>query len=104
MYLFFYAPSVRRHKGGDSVNSYVTKIIKDKLENDQKALQEKVKFLNEESHRLGLSCSYLEKEELVHSHRISIYKDLESMRMGIKELKLLWNTIVEIATANKISE
>ena len=76
----------------------------EKLETDQKALQEKVKFLNEEIHRLGLSCSYLEKEELVHSHRISIYKDLESMGMGIKELKLLWNTIVEIVTANKISE
>jgi len=76
----------------------------EKLETDQKALQEKVKFLNEEIHRLGLSCSYLEREELVHSYRSSIYKDLESMGMGIKALKLLWKTIVEIVTANKISE
>jgi hypothetical protein len=74
-----------------------------KLEIDQKALEEKVEFLEKKSQDLQLKCSNLEKEALVHSYRISIYQDLESMGMGIKELKLLWNTIKEIVDANNIS-
>jgi hypothetical protein len=74
-----------------------------RLEIDQKALEEKVEFLEKKSQELQLECSNLEKEELVHSYRISIYQDLESMGMGIKELKLLWNTIKEIAAVNNIS-
>jgi hypothetical protein len=76
----------------------------EKMETDQKALDEKVEFLEKKSQGLELTCSYLEKEELVHSIRISIFKDLELMGMGIRELKYLWNTIREIATANNISE
>lgn len=76
----------------------------EKLETDQKALEEKVEFLEKKSHVLELTCDNLEKEELVHSIRISIYKDLELMGMGIRELKYLWNTIREIANANNISE
>nr|MDP9290681.1 hypothetical protein [Thermoproteota archaeon] len=75
----------------------------EKLEIDQKALEEKVEFLGNKSHGLELKCSNLEQEELVHSYRISLYQDLESMGMGIKELKLLWNTIKEIADVNNIS-
>jgi uncharacterized protein YeeX (DUF496 family) len=75
-----------------------------RLEIDQKALEEKVEFLEKKSQELQLKCNNLEKEELVHSYRISIYQDLESMGMGIKELKLLWNTVKEIAAANNISE
>ena len=74
-----------------------------KLEIDQKALEEKVEFLEKKSQVLQLKCNNLEKEELVHSYRISIYQDLELMGMGIKELKLLWNTIKEIAAVNNIS-
>jgi len=74
-----------------------------KLEIDQKALEEKVEFLEKKSQVLQIKCNNLEKEELVHSYRISIYEDLESMGMGIKELKLLWNTIKEIAAVNNIS-
>ena len=70
---------------------------------NQKALEEKVEFLEKKSQVLQLKCNNLEKEELVHSYRISIYQDLESMGMGIKELKLLWNTIKEIAAVNNIS-
>ena len=74
-----------------------------RLEIDQNALAEKVKFLEKKSQGLQLECSNLEKETLVHSYRISIYQDLESMGRGIKELKLLWNTIKEIAAVNNIS-
>jgi hypothetical protein len=76
----------------------------EKLEIDQKALEERVGFLDKKRQKMELDCGYLEQEALVHTHRISLYKDLESMGMGIKELKLLWNTIVEIATANNISK
>jgi hypothetical protein len=75
-----------------------------KLENDQKALEEKVEFLDKQSQKLEQTCSNLKQEELVHSYRISIYEDLELMGMGIKELNLLWHTIREIATANKLDE
>jgi len=74
-----------------------------KLEIDQKALEEKVEFLEKKSQVLQIKCNNLEKEALVHSYRISIYEDLELMGMGIKELKLLWNTIKEIAAVNNIS-
>ena len=75
-----------------------------KLETDQKTASEKVEFLDKKRQNLELKCSYLEQQELVHSHRISIYQDLERMGMGIKELKLLWHTVGEIANANKISQ
>jgi hypothetical protein len=76
----------------------------EKLETDQKALEEKVEFLDKQSQKLEQTCSNLKQEELVHSYRISIYKDLESMGMRIKELNLLWHTIREIAAANKIDQ
>jgi hypothetical protein len=75
-----------------------------KLETDQKALEEKVKSLDMERQYLEQKCSYYEEAELVHAHRISIYEELEKIGMGIKELKLLWHTVAEIAAANNISE
>ena len=75
-----------------------------KLENDRKALEEKVEFLNKKVSDLKLNCSNLVHEQLVRSYRLSIYRDLELMGMGIKELKLLWHTVAEIATANNISQ
>jgi hypothetical protein len=73
------------------------------LEIDQEAVEAKVEFLEKKSQELQIKCSNLEKEELVHSYRISIYEDLDLMGMGIKELKLLWNTIKEIAAVNNIA-
>ena len=74
------------------------------LEIDQTGLQERVESLNEKVEDLKQNCSNLQQEELVHSYRISIYRELEKMGMGIKQLKLLWHTVAEIATANNISE
>jgi hypothetical protein len=75
-----------------------------KLETDQKELEERVKSLNYEVEALGLICRDLEQEELCHRHSIEICGELEKMGMGIKQLKLFLNTIIEIATANDISE
>jgi alcohol dehydrogenase class IV len=33
---------------------------------------------------------------------LSVYDQLSDMNFGLKHLKLLWNTILEIATANNI--
>jgi hypothetical protein len=74
------------------------------LERDQKSLEESVKSLNEKVQELKQKCSNLEQEESAHSYSISIYKDLKKMGMGIKQLKLLVNTVAEIATANIISQ
>jgi hypothetical protein len=68
-----------------------------KAEIDSKAYGERAKFLEEQ-------CKLLEAEKLAHSHSISIYYDLERMMLGIKELKLLRNTVREIAAANHIPE
>jgi hypothetical protein len=73
------------------------------LERDQKSLEGSVKSLNEKVQELKRNCSNLEQEESAHNYSISIYKDLEKMGMGIKRLKLLLNTVAEIATANDIS-
>jgi hypothetical protein len=73
-----------------------------KLEVDQQGLEERVKSLNEKAQALQLKCSNLEQEELCHSYSISIYRELEKMGMGIKQLKLLLNIVTEIATANNI--
>jgi hypothetical protein len=74
------------------------------LEKDQKSLEGSVKSLDEKIQELKQNCSNLEQEESAHSYSISIYKDLEKMGMGIKQLKLLLNTITEIATAYNLSQ
>ncbi len=74
------------------------------LERDQKGLEEEVQSLNEKVQALKLNCSKLEEEEFSHSYSISIYRELEKMGMGVKQLKLLLNIVTEIATAHNISK
>ncbi|MFZ0512871.1 MAG: hypothetical protein WAM14_14785, partial [Candidatus Nitrosopolaris sp.] len=74
------------------------------LERDQKGLEVEVQSLNEKVQALKLNCSKLEEEEFSHSYSISIYRELEKMGMGIKQLKLLLNIVTEIATAHNISK
>src|SRR3954466_10991375 len=50
----------------------------------------------------GQRCSSLENTVNSHEQIISIFKELEGMGFGLEELKLLWNTINEIAVANNI--
>ena len=65
-------------------------------------LQDSVKMLQNEFNHLSQKCSYLENMVNSHSQIISIFKELESMDFGLKELKLLWITINDIALANNI--
>jgi hypothetical protein len=59
-------------------------------------------MLQNESNYLGQKCSSLENTVNSLEQIISIFKDLDGMGFGLEELKLLWNTIIEIAVANNI--
>ena len=53
--------------------------------------------------KLNEECTYLEQTVNSYRQRLSVYDELEQMGFGLKELKLLWHTINEIAEANNIS-
>jgi hypothetical protein len=74
------------------------------LEIEQKGLEERVKSLKENVEGLKRKCSDLEQEELAHNYSISIYRELEKIGMGTKQLKLPLYTVKEIAIANNFSE
>ena len=59
-------------------------------------------MLQNESNYLGQKCFSLENTVNSHKQIISIFKELETMGFGLEELKLLSNTINEIAVANNI--
>ena len=51
---------------------------------------------------LNQECSTLEQSVNSYNQKLSLYDELQAMGLGLKELKLLRNTINEIAYANKI--
>jgi hypothetical protein len=65
--------------------------------NINRGLENKNLKLNEE-------CTSVEQTVNFYRQRISVYEKLEQMGFGLKELKLLWHTITEIAEANNISD
>jgi uncharacterized protein YpuA (DUF1002 family) len=71
--------------------------IKAQLEKSIQDLKDKHTNLQKEYERL---------EELVSAHRLreSLFKQLNDMGLGLKELKLLLYTIKEVAAENKMSE
>jgi hypothetical protein len=74
-----------------------------KLLNDKKrALAISVKELEDKAGILGRDCSVLEQLVTSYNQKLSLYNELEAMGLGLKELKLLWHTIREIAEANNI--
>src|ERR1051326_6105637 len=72
------------------------------VETRRKMLQDSVKMLQNEFNHLSQKCSSLENTVNSHEQIISLFKDLDGMGFGLEELKLLWNTINEIAVANNI--
>jgi hypothetical protein len=65
-------------------------------------LERNVKMLKSELNYLSQQCSF--SQNILNSHipTISALKELETMGLGVKELKLLWHTINEIAVANNM--
>jgi hypothetical protein len=53
--------------------------------------------------KLNGECTSVEQTINSHHQKLSVYAELEQMGFGLKELKLLWHTINEIAEANNIS-
>jgi hypothetical protein len=65
-------------------------------------LESSVKMLKIELNYLSQQCSFAQNTLNSHIPTISGLKELETMGFGVKELKLLWHTINEIAVANNI--
>lgn len=51
---------------------------------------------------LNQERSRLQNEVASFNQSLSVYNQLDDMNFGLKELKLMWNTILEIAAANNI--
>ena len=71
-------------------------------ETRHKMLEYSVRMLQNESNYLGQKCSSLENTVNSHEQIISILRELEAMKFGPEELKLLWHTINKIAVANNM--
>jgi len=72
------------------------------LETRRKMLQDSVRMLQSEHNYLSQHCSLAQNTLNSHRSTISALEELQAMGFGVKELKLLWHTINEIAVANNI--
>jgi hypothetical protein len=66
-------------------------------------LRETMQSLESKCNDLKQQCSSAQVTLAFHVQTINMYKSLEDMGFGLKELKILWHTIKEIAAANNIS-
>ena len=67
----------------------------------EKELTDRVDFTTKKTD-LERKCGFLESQIEDHGLALSKYRDLEVMGFGLKELKLLWNKVIEIGDANKM--
>jgi hypothetical protein len=65
-------------------------------------LERSVKMLKSELYYLSQQCSFAQNTLNSYSPTISALEELQAIGFGVKELKLLWHTINEIAVANNI--
>jgi hypothetical protein len=85
----------------------VGKVISEFLDHEShvtrhQMLEHSVKMLKGELNYLSQQCSFAQNTLNSHIPTISALKELETMGFGVKELKLLWHTINEIAAANNM--
>jgi hypothetical protein len=62
-----------------------------------------VRVLEDTKMRLQGECSFLKSQEDLHRQRLSVYDELKSIGLGLKQLKIILNTIKEIANENNSS-
>ena len=67
-------------------------------------LRETIQSMESKRNELNRECSSAQVTLSFQVQTINMYKSLEGMGFGLKELKILWYTIKEIAAANNISE
>lgn len=70
--------------------------------NDYWSYQASMPSLKKKYDDLNQECSMLEQSVNFYKQRLSLYDELQTIGFGLKELKLLHNTINEIADANNI--
>jgi FtsZ-binding cell division protein ZapB len=70
--------------------------------NRHRMFKDSLQGLENKYNNLNQQCSFFEQLANSHSQAITVHKQLENMGFGLKELKLLWHTINEIAAANEI--
>lgn len=73
------------------------------MEMKQDMLFSQIKKLEIEKMRIGNNCYFLQQKQDLHNQRLSVYYELERMGFGLNELRILYNTIMELAAENKIS-
>lgn len=72
------------------------------LKAEYRSYREGITRLKDQHDALTGECSFLQQMVSSHNQSINTYQELENMGFGLKELKLLWHTISEVADANNI--
>jgi hypothetical protein len=85
----------------------VDKVLSDYSDQEFKQLKRdllinQVKELEDKKTRLLSECSFLESKVNLHSQLLYVYNELKSIGVGLRELKIITNTIKEIAAENNI--
>jgi predicted nucleic acid-binding Zn-ribbon protein len=73
------------------------------LKNQIQLARDSIPVLENKFANLKGQCDFLEQTINSHRQTLATYYELEQMSFGLKELKLLRHTVVEIAKANNIS-
>jgi ASC-1-like (ASCH) protein len=72
------------------------------MQDKRDMLSKLVRTLEDKIVYLQGQCSFLESQVNLHNQRLYVYDELKSMGLGIRELKIILNTIKEIAAENNI--
>lgn len=75
----------------------------EKLQIVEKELMDRVNEFTDKKTKLEIQCASMQAWLDTHSLTLGKYFELEQMGFGLKELKTLWNKIIEIGTANNLN-
>ena len=90
---------------GYDPNSIVSRVSNlESLQAEHKKLKESVESLTNTKRELEIDCHHLDDLTSTHTQALATYRQLESVGIGLKELKLFHNAVKEIAVANHIHE
>jgi Homeodomain-like domain len=90
---------------GYDANSIVSRISNlESLEAEHNKLKESVESLASKKWELEIDCRHLDDLTSTQTQALATYGQLESVGIGLKELKLFHNSVKEIAVANHIHE
>ncbi|HEX6029220.1 MAG TPA: hypothetical protein VFY64_09285 [Nitrososphaeraceae archaeon] len=75
----------------------------EELKNQFQLYRDSIQALEKKFEKLNGECILLDQTIASHRQTLAVYYELEQMSFGLKELKLLRHTVLEIAKANNIS-